>query len=274
MKYHSPVLAIVFCLLSTWSFSGNDNFSIGARSAGVANASLTYIDVWSLWQNQAGIASLKEISAGVFYENEFLLPELALKAFGFVIPLKKLGVFGLSYTGFGYSLYNETKLGICYAKSYGDVFSFGMQLDYLNTFVGDGYGSNNAIAAEAGFQAKILPELVLAAHIYNPTRAKLAATYDERIPSILRIGLAYTFSDKVICSLELEKDITQQENVKAGVEYHAVKQFYLRCGISTNPVSDAFGIGLVMKTFKFDFSETIYQELGSTPAISLSYSFK
>jgi hypothetical protein len=274
MKNHSLVLALVFCLLSSWSFSGNDNFPIGARSAGVANASLTYADVWSLWQNQAGIANLKEISAGVFYDNQFMLSELALKAFGIAMPLKNIGVFGLSYTGFGYSLYNETKLGLCYAKSYRDVFSFGMQLDYLNTTVGDGYGSNNAIAAEAGFQAKILPELVLAAHIYNPTEAKINAIDKERIPSILRMGLAYTFSDKVICSMEIEKDISQQENFKAGVEYHAVKQFYLRCGISTNPVSDAFGFGLVLKEFKMDFSETIYQQLGSTPAISFSYSFK
>ncbi len=274
MNCHSLVLALGFCLLFHWSVSGNDNMPVGARSAAVANASLTYKDVWSLWQNQAGIASLKEITTGVYYENRFLLPELALKAFGVVVPVKNVGVFGLSYTGFGYSLYNENKVGLCYAKSYGEVFSFGMQLDYLNTFIGGGYGSRNVLAAEAGLQVKVIPELVLAAHLYNPTRAKMATTYDERIPSILKVGLAYTFSDKVICSLETEKDIYQEANFKAGVEYHAVKQFYLRCGISTNPVSDAFGFGLDLKTFKLDFSETIYQQLGGSPAISLTYIFK
>ncbi len=272
MKY-SLVLAIIYSLLSNWSFSGNDNLPIGSRSAAVSNASLTYKDVWSLWQNQAGIASLKEVSTGAFYENRFLLPELAIKAIGIAIPFKKWGAFGVSYTEFGNNLYKEQKLGLCFAKSFGDIFSFGLQLDYLNTFIGNGYGSNNAIAAEIGIQAQVLPELIIAGHLFNPSRAKLATTYDERIPSILKIGLAYTFSDKAIWSLESEKDITQEANFKSGIEYHAVKHFYLRCGISSNPVAYSFGIGLIEKNFKFDFSETIYQQLNGSPSISLMYLF-
>ena len=266
------------CLLSftfLLSHSQNDNYSIGSRSAGVANAALSYNDVWSLWQNQAGIASLKQITAGTFYEDKFLIPDFALEAFGIVYPLKKgLGVIGFSYTGYGNNIYNEKKAGVAYAKSFGDIISFAIQLDYLNLFIGDGYGSHNSFAAEAGFQAKLLPELTLAAHIYNPSRTTLTNYINESIPTILRVGLAYTFSDRVICSIESEKDVTQEANFKVGIEYHAAKPFYLRAGISTNPVSDAFGFGLDIKDFKLDISETIYQQLGSSPSISLSYIFK
>jgi hypothetical protein len=269
-------ICLVFLLSLTfqYSHSGNDNYPIGSRSAGVANASLSYTDVWSLWQNQAGIANLKQITLGTFYEDKFLIPDLALEAFGIVIPSKNLGVFGFSYTGFGNAIYNEKKAGMAYAKSYAEILSFAIQLDYLNTYIGNGYGSHNAFAAEAGFQAKILPELVLAAHIYNPSRTKLSSYDNETIPTILRVGLAYTFSDRVICSIETEKDVTQEANFKAGLEYHAAKQFYLRAGISTNPLSDAFGFGLDIKELRLDFSETIYQQFGNSPTISLSYKFK
>lgn len=267
-------LVCLFISISYYSISGNDNYPIGARSAGVANASLAYKDVWSLWQNQAGIATLKEITTGVYYENKFLLPELSLKAFGVAAPIKDLGVFGFSYTGFGYSLYSEKKFGIAYAKSFHDIISFGVQMDYLSTYIGDNYGTRNTVAAEMGFQAKVLPELILAAHIYNPNRAKLSSYNDERIPTILKIGLAYSFSDKVICSIENEKDISQSSNTKVGLEYHAIKQFYIRMGIATNPRVDCFGIGIDIKGIRLDISETIHQQLGYSSGISLSYIFK
>lgn len=266
------------CLLSFTfhlSHSQNDNYSIGSRSAGVANAALSYNDVWSLWQNQAGIATLKQITIGTFYEDKFLIPDLALEAFGIVVPLKKdLGVFGFSYTGYGNPYYNEKKAGLAYAKSFGEIISFAIQLDYLNIYISNGYGSHNSFVAEAGLQAKILPELILSAHIYNPSRATLSKYDNETIPSILRVGLAYNFSDRVICSIETEKDVTQQANLKAGIEYHAAKPFYIRTGISTNPVTDAFGFGLIMQGFQMDISETIYQQLGSSPTITLTYKFK
>jgi len=33
-----------------------DNYPVGARSAGVANASVTYADLWSAFNNQAGLS--------------------------------------------------------------------------------------------------------------------------------------------------------------------------------------------------------------------------
>ena len=268
-------LVAIFTFTFLLSNSQNDNYPIGSRSAGVANASLSFKDVWSLWLNQSGIATLKQITVGTFYEDKFLIPDFALEAFGIVVPLHKdLGVLGFSYTGYGNTIYNEKKAGLAYAKSFGEIISFALQLDYLNTFMGDGFGSHNSIAAEAGFQAKLIPELTLSAHLYNPSRATLSKNTGETIPSILRVGIAYNFSDRVICSIETEKDVTQQANFKAGLEYHAIKQFYLRTGISTNPVSDAFGFGLILQGFQLDISETIYQQLGSSPTISLTYKFK
>ena len=256
-------------ILST-CFATGENWAIGGRSAGMANASVTLNDLWAIHNNQAGLAEIKNISAGIYYENLYGLNELGLKAGAFVIPTKS-GVFGLNLSYFGYSQYNENKVGLAYAKSFGNKFSVGIQLDYLSTHIAENYGSTSAIAAEIGLQYSINKKINIGAHVYNPTKAKIADYNNERVPTIFRLGLSYLISKKIIVAIETEKDIQYNAAFKAGVEYHAVKQFYFRAGISTNPVLNSFGFGLELKNFNLDFATTYHQVLGFTPQVSIIF---
>ncbi|MFN5370782.1 MAG: hypothetical protein ACK5B6_04895 [Bacteroidia bacterium] len=74
--------------------AGGEFLTVGARSAGLAHASVTLGDVWSVFHNPAGIASLQRISAGVYYENRFGLPETGLRAGAVALPFGK-NAFGL-----------------------------------------------------------------------------------------------------------------------------------------------------------------------------------
>ena len=69
--------------------------------------------------------------------------------------------------------------------------------------------------------------LYVGAHMYNPTRSKIADYDDERIPTIMRIGLGYNFADKVFLSVETEKDLVNKAIFKAGIEYDFLKHIYL-----------------------------------------------
>src|ERR1039458_1023996 len=89
----------------------SDNSPLGARSSGMANASVSLADVWSVQNNQAGLGFVRDISAGVFYDNRFLLNELSMRAGAFAFPVKG-GTFGLCISNFGYSLYSENKYGL------------------------------------------------------------------------------------------------------------------------------------------------------------------
>ncbi len=100
MKYK---LLLVVLLLSSSLFASNDNYPMGGRSAGIGHASVTLSDVWSTHHNQAGLAYLENISAGVFYENRFLLKELGVQGGVLALPTKG-GTFGISMSSFGYSL--------------------------------------------------------------------------------------------------------------------------------------------------------------------------
>ncbi len=248
----------------------NENFSIGARSSGMANASVSLNDVWSAQQNQAGLGFLHNSAAGVYYENRFLLKELSIRGAVVAVPVKG-GTFGLCITNFGYSSYSENKYSLSFAKSFGNKLSAGIAMDYLTTKIAEGYGTKGVFAAEFGLQAKPIKRLNIGFHIYNPTRTKLADYTNERIPTIIKLGADYNFSDAVILAVETDKDISQKAIFKAGIEYKVVKEFYLRIGIATNPTLSSFGFGLNLKNIKIDISTNYHQVLGFSPQIGLTY---
>src|SRR5215212_5183908 len=84
-------------------FAGSENISAGARSSAVANASVCYGDLWSAFNNQAGLASIKKITGGVYFENRFGISELGIKSFAFALPVGESATVALSGTYFGYS---------------------------------------------------------------------------------------------------------------------------------------------------------------------------
>ncbi len=269
-KIYFSIFSICLVLLAD---AGNENFPIGSRSAAMGNASVSLSDVWSVQQNQAGLGFIHDISAGVYYENRFLLKELSLKAAVIALPVKG-GTFGIGITDFGYSSYSENKYCFSFAKAFSKKFSMAIAMDYLTTKIAEGYGSKGVLAAEIGLQAKPIKGLTIGAHLFNPTRTQLADYNNERIPTILRLGADYSFSDKVIVAVETQKDMAQTAFFKAGVEYKAVKEFYLRAGLSTNPNMSSFGFGLNLKNLKIDFSGTYHQVLGFSPQFGLTYIFK
>ena len=264
---------ITLSLLSQNLSSQVANDVVGANSTSMGGFNSTLSDVWSTNNNQAGLGFMTDIAGGLFYENRFLLKETSYRAGAFVLPVKT-GAFGLSVASFGYSAYSETKAGLSYGQRFGDKFSVGVQLNYLNTKLSQDYGSKNSLTAAIGFIAKLNKELTLGVHVYNPTRSKLAEYDTEKIPTIMKLGLDYRFSEKVMIGVETEKDLNYDAVVKAGLEYHISEILYLRGGISTNPTMYSFGFGLKMKNFKMDISSSFHQTLGMTPGISLIYQKK
>lgn len=266
-------LTILCIATAFFSKAGNEDLPLGARSSGMGNASVSLSDVWSAHHNQAGLGFLRDFSAGAYYENRFLIKELSIEGGVAALPVKG-GTFGLCISNFGYSLYHENKYSLSFAKAFGDKLSAGIAMDYLTTKIGEGYGSKGVLAAEFGIQAKPLKGLTIGAHVFNPTRAKLADYNNERLPTVIRFGGDYNFSDKVKVAVETEKDIAQKAIFKAGIEYKPVKELYLRAGIGTNPTLTSFGFGLNLKSIQIDVSANYHQTLGFSPQIGLTYIFK
>jgi hypothetical protein len=263
---------LLFALVPLWTFAGNDNLPVGARSAALGHASVALSDIWSVHHNQAGLAFIEDATAGIFFENRFLMRELSLGAGAFALPTKS-GTFGLSFQNFGYSLYNQSKVGLAYGLKLSEKFAIGVQLNYHQTVIGEGYGSAGALTAEAGVLFKLSNELTLGAHVFNPNRSRFAEFDDERLPARIRLGLRYEFSDNLIAVTEIEQDIDFAPTLKGGIEYLVNKVLFLRLGFNGNPTTTTFGVGLRFDNFQFDLGSSYHFVLGYSPQASLIYAF-
>lgn len=262
------ILVSAFFTSNAWT----GNTAIGGKYAGMGYSSVAFSDGWSSFNNQAGLANLENPFAGVSYENRFLLSQLGYKSIAIAYPIKNAG-FGLSYSGFGYSSYNENRFGLSYGQKLGEQFSAGVQLNYLSTKIGDIYGSTGGLMASIGIQAKLNDNITFGAHVDNLNRLKLADYNNERVPTIIRLGINYKLSETVITTAEVEKDVDAKYVIKGGVEYHPNDMLYLRAGVSSSPMLGSFGVGIKISEFHIDISSAFHQTLGAIPQLSLSYNF-
>lgn len=272
MKY----VYILFILLLGGAdsvYTSNDNYPFGGRAAGMGNAAVTLYDFWAVSHNQAGLARLEHGAAGVYFENRFQIKELSFGAVAVAYPSLS-GVLAVNFTYFGFELYNETKIGLAYARDFGERFSAGVQLNYHHTHIGEDYGSQGNLTFEAGIIFAITQELSIGTHLFNPARAKIGDFADERIPTIFRTGLSYRFSSRVVLVTEIEKSVNHDPAFKAGVEYQISDPIFLRGGIGTNPTTNAFGFGFEWGHVQVDMATSFHHILGYSPQISLIYQFK
>lgn len=272
-KYVLFAYISIFLLLSHNLKAAGDIFPLGARSAGMGRVSVAMTGFWGIQNNQAGIALIENYSVGVHYESRFGLNELSTKSAAIIAPLN-FGVLGLSFNHFGYSNYNEMKIGLAYARSFSKYFRIGIQLDYLSTNIGDNYGQKNNVSFEIGVQSDINENITIGAYSFNPIMVKLSDYNQEKIASVFRLGMAYKFDKWLIASFEAEKSSNINPILlRMGIEYNLKSKFFFRAGIASRYEIFTFGFGMKFKYFNFDLAATMHESLGFSPQSSIIFTF-
>lgn len=252
------------------AYAGNEPQAVGARSNALGGTGLTLADPFSLFNNQAAMAFVKDISIGLFTERRFMMSELSYSAGGVTLPTKS-GVFGINVSYAGFDVYNEKKAGLSYARLFSKKISAGIQFDYLGTSIAE-YGNGSTFTFEAGLLVKITDKFSTGAHVFNPVRVN-SGFIDEKVPTTLKLGVSYEPSDKVWLSAEAKKNIDQSPQFCAGLEYRVIDALHLRAGFETNPGLYSFGVGINVQQLKIDLATTYHQVLGVSPQLSISYAF-
>ena len=244
---------------------------VAAVYAGLGAYSIGHVDVFSFTNNQASLAQIKNASAGVYGERRFMLDELSLYQLAIAVPTNS-GNFGIKVGYYGFSDYNESQLGLGYARKLGSKMDIGVQFDYNGIRLA-GYGNSAAINFEIGTVFHLTDKLHAGVHAYNPVGGKYGKNSEEKLASVYTIGLGYEASDKFLVSAEIEKEENQPVNVNAGMQYKFLPEFMARIGIATNTSNAYAGIGLFLKTFRLDVVVSYHPQLGITPGLMLIYSF-
>jgi hypothetical protein len=244
------------------------NSPIGAQTAGMAGASVAYEDTWAAFNNPAMLSGIENISAGVNYENRFLVRELGISSISAVLPASP-GVFGLAFSQFGSNLYSQSFLGLAFGRKFGELLQAGVRLDARHTRLAEDYGQRTDISFAIGFAANLTSDLMLAAALFNPVRIKAAEDFEEYLPSIYRAGLAYKIENNLTITVEAEKDIRYKPLLRTGVEYRFKDIATARAGIGINPLNHAFGFGFNFGSFVFDIAAVRHEVLGYSPQASV-----
>ena len=276
-----------FFSFSLFSQNGPNN-PLSVRSHGVANASVAFSDINSLFNRQAGLADLETISLLSSIQETFIGPYSASFGVGFAMPTSS-GTFGLGIHGFGVEEINQLKIGLAYARKLMEKLSLGVQFDFLSTQISPYDRSmllsnrNNLFTFEIGLQYELMENLVIGVHLYNP--AKLEIIENEYLPRILRTGATYSVFKKILIHGELEKDFNFPIVFKSGIECELVNSLWFRIGYRVKPTTFNLGMGYQFKNgFRFDAaayyqqgsnltSSGLFGSSGLVPTVGLGFDF-
>jgi hypothetical protein len=280
------LLLIINSLLVTHASQaqGNGPAGHGGRAQALGNASATLAgEVWAAANNPAGLGTIIKPTIGLYFENRYLIPSLNVAAVALALPLGLVepatagqpvrassGVLAFEAQRFGGVLYNETRVGTAYGFRLG-VITIGGRLDALQVSFQD-LGSRRVLVASLGGQAELLPQrLTLGVHLYNIAQARLADYQDERVPTVLRAGLAYRPGKQVLLLAEAEKDVERDAGVKAGIEYLPTAAVAVRLGYASLSQQATGGVGLRAGDFQLDYAAGWHSALGLSQYFSLGW---
>jgi len=271
-------LLLLFLLPLLQGYSRSIVFPDGSKPAGMANAFVSQYHVFSVFQNQAGLAALDRSSISVFYENRYLIPQLSNKAAVMVLATQG-GNFALQLNSFGPPQWAESNIGLAYSRFLNDRLSLGIQLNYFGTRLAE----TNTLLMSAGFETgaiyRVSENTFIGLHIANPYTPPINTTvYKDQIPWRVKFGGHTHFADDFIFSYELEKLKGLNTILKAGAEWEVADSFFVRGGMSTPynaelPMRFYAGLGFETGFFTFDTSFAYHNALGYVPSVSLIFSF-
>lgn len=265
------------CLLSIFILSNTFISGQALRSPvtgdyiGLGAYSKNHVDVFSFTQNQAALAQIKEGGVGVYGERRFLLAATSFYSSVVVLPTAQ-GNFGVQADYFGFKDYNESQIGLAYARSVGSNLDVGIKFNYYGFRI-PSYVSSSTVNFEIGAIAHLTEKLNVGLHFYNPIGGKLSKTDNEKLSSIYKFGIGYEASEKFFISTEIIKEEDQPINVDAGFQYNFEKQFFVRAGTSTGTTNSYVGAGISWNNMRLDVTGSYHPQLGFTPGLMLILQF-
>lgn len=264
------ICTVVLCCLFLKNSLGQFWFPQGAACISRGYTSVAATDEWSANNNQAGMAALQHPTAGLYYQNAYLIRELSSQALCITHPTG-YGTFGSTLNYSGNSTLNTWKAGLAYARAFSGLVSAGLQLDLIGMHISEGLGSGLTGTFEAGLLFRLSKSLTIGTHLFNPVCASFGNRHDNPVPVILRTGLLYNCSGKLNLSAEIMKSSFAPIEFHSGLEYEINRQVIARAGAATSPFRYTIGCGFRLERFSIDISASYHELLGFSPQSSLQY---
>ena len=228
-----------------------------------------FADAFSFTTNQALLASSRHMVTGLYSEKKYLIDELSFMAAVLSFPAMNGGI-GLQLQYFGFSFYNESKLGLSYGRHLGKWVDIGVQFNY-HFLVVAGYGSAASVNAELGFIFHLSDHLQAGLSIYNPGGSYWSGASVERLAASFKSGCGYQISNEFYLELDLIKEENQAADVQASLRCQFANQFFGGLGMEANDFSPFGWGGWGWKKWRIYLTVSHHPQLGFTPGLSLQF---
>jgi hypothetical protein len=262
----------LFILININAMAQSIRKPVAAPYIGLGAYSLKHVDAFSITSNQAALAQIKSASIAVYAENRFLLQATNMYSGVFALPTRQ-GNFGLQVDYFGFKNFNESQLGLAYARSLGDKVDIGVKFNYYSFRI-PLYQNSSTVNFEIGAIAHLTEKCSAGIHVYNPVGGYLSKTNNEKLGAIYTFGMGYEASENFFLSAEIVKAEDVPVNVNTGFQYNFQKQFYFRMGIASENALPYGGAGISWNSVRLDVSASYHPQLGLSPGIMLIVNFK
>ena len=245
----------------------------GAKQIAMANSDVALSDdVFSLFNNPAGLAQLNWRELGLYYSPApFGLNELANGYIAYTEPLD-FGSVGIGAMTYGFELYRESKLLFSFSTLYLNKFFVGVSFNYHIISI-QRYGNKSVFYLNGGCLGYLTDDLRIGFSAQNINHASFTPK-DDQIPILLNTGLSYNFYDNLSLNFAIEKDVRYNTSVKSGINYDLIDNFSLRIGFANEPAEFSCGIGIHFSYFNFDYSIFTHPDLGLTHQMGIIISFE
>jgi hypothetical protein len=239
----------------------------------MGNATSTISNIWSIWNNPAGIAHHSNPSVAISYRSVQNIEGFNSAGVAVALPLK-IGALALGAYKFGDIIYNEQQVKLSYANSFG-ITDLGIRLAY-HQYHFEGFGNKGVPIVSFGGITSITSQFLIGAFIENINQAKLSDFQDERLPTIMQVGILYRPLESIAINIDLQKDIEMDATVMVGISYAIIDNLNLRTGFNLSPSRQFFGLDLKPNNIKGTLSYALsnQQALGYSHQISIQYDFQ
>ncbi len=244
---------------------------IGARAHAMGNTSACLSDVWSIHNNVAGLADVKNPEAAASYYAIPAFRPFDRVAMSVALPIAG-GIGGCSVFRLGDELYSEHIISIGYSTSFG-LASLGLKGNYLQ-YRASGQETRKAATMSFGGLATLTPHILFGAHIININQSVINTATDEKLSTVLIAGIAFTSPEKFIASIEIEKEIQLPVLLKVGFEYKVLGKVPFRAGFNFPSRSASVGFGAKLRRIQVDCATQVHDAFGITCQASATYQLK
>jgi hypothetical protein len=249
------------------AYSQGINGVLGAESGMLGGCNVLLANAFSVVNNPAAVSDLKKWQAGVFGEKRFGQKELGTSNFSIAVPNKWVD-FGSAVSLYGFDKFNQQRFVLSAAKKLAPTFSLGVQINYLNTNIGE-YGNAGAWVIGAGVFYQPVSKISVAFMLLNPNQQQLSNKVSDQVPTYARFGLSYKVNEKVNVLAEAEQALEQKTTYRSGIKYHVNKRISFAIGASSQPLLLTFGVSIQTNKLAIDFAAQVHQVLGVIPQFSL-----